>query len=177
MDIIKIKMMKDLRSMSDDYMEQLTISNPGIESNVDKDEYSNWIKNRISIYIDETTISFSKDGDSKNSRPRSTNKCTARMWNGGQGAKQCTHDKAKQCTHDKTTDQYCEKHKKMLNCEGVLRFGDMRDARPSHDLIKKKNNITERLNWVNPDPLNQLQGILDMQCKKVVYCAPRLIVN
>jgi len=61
MDIIKIKMMKDLRSMSDDYMEQLTISNPGIESNVDKDEYSNWIKNRISIYIDKKTMSFSKD--------------------------------------------------------------------------------------------------------------------
>ena len=162
MDIIKIKMMKDIRSMSDDYMEQLTISNPGIESNVDKDEYSNWIKNRISIYIDKKTMSFSKDTDSKD-------KCTARLWNGGQGAKQCTHDK--------TTDQYCEKHNKMLNCEGVLRFGDMRDPRPSHDLIKKKNNITERLNWVNPDPLNQLQGILDMQCKKVVYCAPRLIVN
>ena len=55
MDIIKIKMMKDLRSMSDDYMEQLTISSSGIESNVDKDEYSNWIKNRISIYIDKKT--------------------------------------------------------------------------------------------------------------------------
>ena len=166
MDIIKIKMMKDLCSMSDDYMKQLTISNPGIESNVDKDEYSNWIKNRISIYIDNKTISFSKDG-SRNSRGQ--HKCTARLWNRGQGAKQCTHDK--------TTDQYCEKHNKMLHCEGVLRFGDMRDPRPSHDLIKKKNNITERLNWVNPDPLNQLQGILDMQCKKVVYCAPRLIVN
>jgi len=172
MDIIKIKMMKDLLSMTDDYMKQLTISNPSIVANVDKDEYSNWIKNRISIYIDNSTISFSKDKGSASrasKASKASEKCTARLWNGGQGEKQCTHDKS--------SDQYCEKHKKMLNEEGVLRFGDMRDPRPSHDLIKKKNNITEKLHWIDSDPLNQLQGVLDMQCKKVVCCAPRLIVN
>ena len=65
----------------------------------------------------------------------------------------------------------------MLNEEGVLRFGDIKDDRPSHDLIKKKNNIIEKLHWIDSDPLNQLQGVLDMQCKKVVYSAPKLIVN
>ena len=153
MEMLQLKMKQDLLKMSLDYTENLDI---------DKDEFSNWIIHKIDYYIDKQKISFSKDKYSEN-------KCTARLWNGGKGEKQCTHNK--------TTDQYCKKHTKMLNEEGILRFGDIRDDRPSHDLIKKKNNIIEKLYWIDSDPLNQLQGVLNMQCKKVVCCAPKLIVN
>ena len=158
MEILSLKMKKDLLDMSLEYTKGLEYTR-GLD--IDKDEFTNWITHKIDYYIDKKRISFSKDQNSKD-------KCTARLWNGGQGEKQCTH---------KTIDRYCEKHKKMLNEEGVLRFGDISDPRPSHDLIKKKNNITERLHWIDSDPLNQLQGVLDMQCKKVVYSAPKLIVN
>ena len=152
MEILSLKMKKDLLNMSLEYTENLDI---------DKEEFTNWITHKIDYYIDKKKISFSKDKDSKD-------KCTARLWNGGQGEKQCTH---------KTTEKYCEKHKKMLNEEGVLRFGDIRDDRPSHDLIKKKNNIIEKLHWIDPDPLNQIQQVLDKQRKKVICCGTKLIVS
>ena len=160
MDIIKIKMMKDLLSMSNNYMDEINRHDPSI----DRDEYSNWIKHKIHTYIDQTNISFTR-GNNMNSK----NRCTARLWNGGQGEKQCTHQK--------TTTEYCEKHNTMLSKEGVLRFGDIRDDRPPLDLIKKKNNIIEKLHWIDPDPLSQVQDVLDNQQRKVICCGHKLIVN
>ena len=158
MEVLSLKMKKDLLNMSLEYTEGLKYTE-GLD--IDKDEFTNWITHKIDYYIDKEKISFSKDKGSED-------KCTARLWNGGQGEKQCTH---------KTTEKYCEKHKKMLNEEGVLRFGDIRDDRPSHDLIKKKNNIIEKLHWIDSDPLNQIQYVLNCHRKKVICCVPKLIVN
>ena len=65
----------------------------------------------------------------------------------------------------------------MLKQEGVLRFGDIREKKPTHDLIKLKNGISEKLDWIEPNPLQQLQNVLDQQSRKVISTTPKLLVN
>ena len=158
MEILQLKMKQDLLKMSLEYTENLDI---------DKDEFTNWITHRIDYYIDKEKISFSRDKDS----PENNNKshCSARVWNGGQGEKQCSHNRV--------NGTHFVKHEKMLNEEGVLRFGDIRDPRPSHDLIKKKNGTIEKLHWIDPNPIQQIQTVLDQQRRKVILSTPKLIVN
>ena len=155
MEIIVLKMKRDLLKMSLEYTDNLDI---------DEEEFSHWITERINHYIDKEKISFSKDENDTQK-----NNCSARLWNNGRGEKQCTHKR--------TDTDYCDKHNRMLREEGVLRFGDVRDSRPTHDLIKKKNNIIEKLHWIDPDPLNQIQQVLDKQRKKVICCGTKLIVS
>ena len=153
MEILQIKMKRDLLKMSLEYTDNLDI---------DREEFTSWITHKINYYIDKKKMSFSEEVKNKDT-------CNARIWNGGRGEKQCTHKK--------TTVEYCDKHRKMLSDEGILRFGDIRDPRPSHDLIKKKNGITECLHWIDPDPILQIQTVLDMQRRKVILSTPKLILS
>jgi hypothetical protein len=55
----------------------------------------------------------------------------------------------------------------MLRENGTLRFGDIKDKKPKYDLIKLKQGINERLNWIEPCPLTRLQNLLDKQACKM----------
>ena len=93
--------------------------------------------------------------------------CQARLW-----------DKGTQCSHSKYRDSdYCDKHQDMIRCYGVLRFGDIREKKPIHDLIKLKEGKKERLQWIHPDPMIRLQDLLDKQQKKIIYSSPTLLVT
>ena len=149
MEILQLKMTKDLLKMSLDYSK---------ETNIDSD----WIQDRIKFHMNEHKMSFPEPRNDES-------KCNARIWNLGKGEKQCTHKRVE--------GSYCDKHNRMLKIDGVLRFGDMIDKKPTHDLIKLKNGISEKLNWVDPNPLQQLQIVLDQQSRKVILTTPRLLVN
>ena len=95
--------------------------------------------------------------------------CNARVWDKGRGEKQCTHKKVK--------GDYCNKHRSMLDTYGVLRFGDITEKKPVYDLIKLQNEYTEKLHWINPNPLLQLQNVLDSQALKIIYTTPTLILK
>jgi len=158
MDIIHIKLKKDLLKMSLNHVEGL---------NIDKCEFSEWINRRIEYYINEKDIYFEVLDKSKNP---SEERCTSRIYTNRTGKDQCTHRRKKDST-------YCQKHSTMLEEEGVLRFGDIRDDIPLYDLIKHKSGIVEKIPWDNPDPLSQLQSILNEQRRKVILSTPKLIVN
>jgi hypothetical protein len=151
MEILHLKMAKDLVKMSLDYAN---------ETNGDVD--SEWIQDRIQFHMNEHKMSFPELRNDES-------KCTARLWNLGKGEKQCTHKRVE--------GPYCDKHNRMLKLDGVLRFGDIRDKKPTHDLIKLKNGYSEKLNWTEPNPLQQLQNVLDQQSRKVILTTPRLLVN
>ena len=55
--------------------------------------------------------------------------------------------------------------------------GDIRDKKPTHDLIKLKNGLSEKLYWVDPNPINQLQSVLNQQKRKVILSTPTLIID
>ena len=44
-------------------------------------------------------------------------------------------------------------------------------------ILKLKNGISEKLYWIEPNPLQQLQNVLDQQARKVILTTPRLLVN
>jgi len=154
MEILHLKLKKDLLKLALDY-------------NKDKseEEFTEWVTQRIDSYISEKKISFSFTNENR----LDPTKCSARMWNNGTGEKQCTHKISESC--------HCKKHNTMLEREGLLRFGDIRDKRPTHDLIKLKNGEIEKLHWIDPNPLNRLQSVLNQQERKVVLSTPKLIVN
>tara|TARA_B100000780_G_C21099595_1_gene443672 strand:+ start:354 stop:812 length:459 start_codon:yes stop_codon:yes gene_type:complete len=152
MEILHLKLKKDLLKLALDY-------------NKDKseEEFTKWVTQRIDSYITDKNISFSF---TKECKVRDCERCNARLWDTGE-----------RCTHKIKEGNYCKKHNTMLEREGVLRFGDIRDKRPSHDLIKLKNGDIERLHWIDPNPLNQLQSVLNQQQKKVILSTPTLIVD
>ena len=152
MEILHLKLKKDLLKLALDY-------------NKDKseEEFTKWVTQRIDSYITDKNISFSF---TKECKIRDCERCSARLWDTGE-----------RCTHKIKEGNYCKKHNTMLEREGVLRFGDIRDKRPSHDLIKLKNGDIERLHWIDPNPLNQLQSVLNQQQKKVILSTPTLIVD
>ena len=158
MDVIQIKMKRDLLKMSLEYSENLDI---------DKDEFSQWVSKRIDDIISDTDISF-KSFLSKSKIPLET-RCTARLFANKTGKDQCTHRRVK--------DSYCKKHTTMLKNEGVLRFGDINEKVPSYDLIKHKQGILETIVWIDDDPLKQLQYILNQQIIKVLLSTPKLILS
>jgi len=127
------------------------------ETNGDVD--SDWIQDRIQFHMNEHKMSFPELRNDES-------KCTARLWQDG---RQCKYTRVEGC--------YCGKHSIMLKQEGVLRFGDIREKKPTHDLIKLKNGYSEKLNWTEPNPLQQLQTMLDQQSRKVILTTPRLLVN
>ena len=148
MEILQLKMVKDLLKMSLDYAKEM---------NVEVD--SEWIQDRIKFHMNEHKMSFPELRNDES-------KCTARLWQDG---RQCSSNRVEGC--------YCGKHDRMLKHEGVLRFGDIREKKPTHDLIKLKNGISEKLDWIEPNPLQQLQNVLDQQSRKVILTTPKLLVN
>jgi hypothetical protein len=154
MDILRLKLKHDLLHLSLDYVN---------DSILDEPVFTKWIQEKINIYIDEQPLSFNINSDID------VHKCKARLWNKGQGEKQCSHKQVK--------GYYCEKHTRMLQQDKVLRFGDIREDRPIYDLIKLDKGQTERLHWIDPNPLNQLQQVLDTQSQKVILTTPTLILH
>ena len=151
MEILHLKLKKDLLKLALDY-------NKG-----DEEEFKKWVTQRIDSYISEKKISFSF---TKECKIRDCERCNARLWDTGE-----------RCTHKIKEGNYCTKHHEMIKREGLLRFGDIRDKRPTHDLIKLKNGEIEKLHWIDPNPLNRLQSVLNQQQKKVILSTPTLIVD
>ena len=149
MEILQLKLKQDLVQLAQEYSKETVVSK--------------WIEKRIDSYVDETKMSFDTELQIKDTC------CCARLWNKGQGEKQCTHKRI--------TGDYCDKHNRMLKYDTVLRFGDIREERPNYDLIKQTNGQTERLHWTDHNPVSRLQGVLDKQSKKVILVTPTLLVN
>ena len=154
MESLHLKLKKDLLKLALDYNKD--------KSN--EEEFKEWVTQRINSYMNKK-ISFSFTNETR----VDPIKCSARVWNEGKGQKQCTHKISDGC--------YCKKHNTMIEKNGLLRFGDIRDKKPTHDLIKLKNGDIERLHWIDPNPLNQLQSVLNQQRKKVILSTPKLIVD
>ena len=154
MEILHLKLKKDLLKLALEYY------NEGDEG--DEEEFKEWITQRINSYITDKKIYFSFTNETR----VDPMKCSARIWDNGKGEKQCTHKIKEGC--------YCNKHHEMIKREGVLRFGDIRDKKPTHDLIKLKNGEIEKLHWIDP---NQLQSVLNQQQRKVILSTPTLIVD
>ena len=160
MEILHLKLKQDLLQKSLEYYNEGDEGDEG-----DEEEFKEWITQRINSYISEKKISFSFTNVTR----VDPMKCSARVWDNGKGEKQCTHKIKEGC--------HCKKHHEMIKREGVLRFGDIRDKRPTHDLIKLKNGDIERLHWIDPIPMNQLQSLLNKQQRKVILSTPKLIVD
>ena len=152
MDILKQKLSQELYDMSIQFMQ---------ENSIEKEGLNGKIKTRISELV--TDVDFSLPQTERNQ-----NKCKARVWDSLLGGKQCSHNCKK--------GDYCDKHNRMLVIDKVLRFDDIRNPPPDYDLIKMKQGIYEPLTWLKSDPIQQLQDVLDLQSKKVVYSVPNLIL-
>ena len=150
MECILEKLRNDLTQKTHEYAKRTQI-------NLDEE----WLQQRITEKLRETKISFYQDPCKLSEGER----CTARVWNGGKGT---------QCTHRRLQDSYCGKHRDMLTRYNVLRFGDISEEKPSTDLIKQNG---EQLPWIDPDPLNQLQKVVDQQSKKLIYATPHLVLS
>jgi len=114
MEILYLKLKQDFLKLALDY-----------NKNKSEEEFKKWVTQRIDSYTSEKKISFSSTQECK---VRDCERCNARLWDTGE-----------RCTHKIKEGNYCKKHNTMLEREGVLRFGDIRDKRPTHDLIKLKN--------------------------------------
>ena len=158
MDIIQIKLKRDLLKMSLEY---------SVDLDIDKKEFTEWINKRIEHYINEKKMSFDPLLI-KSNHPLET-RCTARLYANRTGKDQCTHKRIKEST-------YCQKHLLMLKHQGVLRFGDISEEIPHYDLIKQKQGIIEQIYWEDSDPLQQLQQILNQQKRKVILSTPKLVL-
>mgnify|MGYP001405105480 CR=1 FL=1 len=155
MELLHEKLKRDLLQKSLEYY------NEGDEG--DKEEFKEWVTQRIYSYMNNKNISFSF---TKECKVRDCERCNARLWDTGE-----------RCTHKIKEGNYCKKHHEMIKREGLLRFGDIRDKRPTHDLIKLKNGHSEKLYWVDPNPLNQLQSVLNQHKRKVILSTPTLIID
>jgi len=168
MEILQLKMKKDLLKMSLDYIDKYDIDETeSSETESSETESSKWINTRIEYHINKLGITFHSIDKSKQSIE---SRCKARLYTNRTGQDQCTH----QCIKDTS---YCHKHSTMLEREGVLRFGDICEEIPQYDLIKQKHGISERIYWEHSDPLQQLQQILDLQKRKVILSTPKLILS
>jgi hypothetical protein len=160
METLNLKLKQDLLQKSLEYY------NESDEGNEDgEEEFKKWVTQRIVYYISEKNISFSS---TKECKVRDCERCFARKWGNSTGVR-CTKKIKENC--------YCGTHLNELKREGVLRFGDIRDKRPTHDLIKLKNGHSEKLYWVDPNPINQLQSLLNQQQRKVLLSTPKLIID
>ena len=158
MEILYLKLKQDLLQKSLEYYNEGDEGDEG-----DEEEFKEWVTQRIESYISEKKIYFSS---TKKCKVRDCERCSARLWDTGE-----------RCTHKIKEGNYCKKHNTMLEREGVLRFGDIRDKKPTHDLIKLKNGHSEKLYWVDPNPINQLQSVLNQQKYKIILSTPKLIVD
>lgn len=150
MECILEKLRRDLTQASLEY---------AVKKHIDLDK--DWLHQRITNKLGETKISFYHDP----CKLSDVERCTARVWNGGKGT---------QCTHRRMGGSYCGKHRDMIARYNVLRFGDISEEKPSTDLIKQNG---EKLSWIDPDPLNQLQKVVDQQSKKLIYATPHLVLS
>jgi hypothetical protein len=151
MEILRLKLKNDLLELCETYKTTHSIT---------EDTYDDFVKEQIDLLVKDVNFRIDTTIDER--------KCMARLWNKGLGEKQCTH-----C---KKSGDYCDKHNRMLAYDGVLRFGDIRKERPTHDLIKQKQGILDKLNWFQSDPIDQLQIILDLQSRKTILATPDLLV-
>jgi len=152
MDILLLKLQKDLLQLTQEYKQ---------DKNISDETYDSFAESTIKELI--SNVDFSIDTSLQDC------KCMARLWNNGKGEKQCTHSKKK--------GDYCDKHNRMLQNDGVLRFGDIRQDKPTYDLIKQKQGIIEPLHWIQSDPLDQLQTVLDHQSRKTLLTTPKLVLQ
>jgi hypothetical protein len=152
MDILRISLAHDLWTKCQEYKE---------EKGIVDETFDSWLRTKIQEAVDSVDLT------SQTTINDTT--CMARIWNKGHGHKQCTNKRKE--------GEYCGHHMRMLAYEGVLRFGHIREQRPEHDLIKLKNGSTHRLHWLHPDPLVQLQHVLDRQALKVIVSTPTLVLN
>jgi len=152
MEILKQKLKNDLLKQCQQYKQQNEITDDG---------FDDWLDSRVQELVEAVDLNMYDNSINET-------KCMARMWK---------DNSSHQCTHTKKEGDYCGKHTRMLKYDGILRFGDIRSEIPRYDLIKQKEGILEELSWLNPDPLKQLQGILDLQAQKVIHTTPHLIVK
>jgi hypothetical protein len=151
MEILRIKLQKDLLHKCQEYK---------TEQNITDETYDDFVESMIN--------ELTKDIDLTVKIEINDSKCMARTWKGNSGV---------QCTHTKKEGDYCGKHNRMLQYDGVLRFGDIREEKPKYDLIKKKQGHLEELHWLPTDPIQQLQTVLDHQARKVILATPHLLVD
>tara|TARA_Y100000389_G_scaffold174692_1_gene184845 strand:- start:5554 stop:6012 length:459 start_codon:yes stop_codon:yes gene_type:complete len=152
MEILRIKLQKDLLQKCQEYKTEQSITD---------ESYDEFVESRINELITDVDLTAKIEINEC--------KCMARMWNNGNGDKQCTHTKKE--------DDYCGKHHRMLKYDGILRFGDIREEKPKYDLIKKKEGKIEELHWLPSDPIQQLQIVLNHQARKVILATPHLLVD
>ena len=138
MDILCLKLKKDLKSELDVYTKEKGYPVENLGTLID-DAVKPELFNFNTQEYDET-------------------KCQARLWSKGL---QCDHSKT-ECS------DYCNKHQDMIRYYGTLRFGDIKDKKPKYDLIKLKDGKKERLNWIEPNPLIRLENLLDKQQQKMI---------
>ena len=99
MEVLRIKLQKDLLQKCQEYK---------TEQNITDETYDNFVESRINELI--------KDVDLTAKIEINECKCMARMWNNGNGDKQCTHTKK--------GGDYCGKHHRMLKYDGGHWFGE-----------------------------------------------------
>lgn len=159
MDIIQLKLKEDLLDKCMEYRRSIK-NQCELKDSQFEEPFDEWIEEKINKLVSEHQLTFTPTNQINPC------KCMARTWNKGQGEKQCTHLKK--------DGDYCDKHKRMLQYEEVLRFGDIRNEKPKYDLIKQKNGKLEELQWVSPDPIEAFQKVLDIQSRKVIYASKNL---
>ena len=151
MEIIKIKLKQELHKKCQDYKVKYNITDEG---------FDNWLSERINQLVDPIDFSMYQNKIDET-------KCMARLWK---------DNSSHQCNHTKKIGDYCGKHHRILTNDGILRFGDIREEIPKYDLIKQKEGILEELPWVDPDPINQLQSVLDIQSQKIIHASSNLVL-
>jgi hypothetical protein len=149
MDILCLKLHDDLTHKLTEYIHDMEYDIP------------NNLSDMITEVIDPSLFIFPQKTEY---RPHM---CHARIW-----------DKGLQCNHASVEGgNYCGRHLDMINYYGILRFGDITDKKPVYDLIKLRAGHKEKLRWIQPDPIQRLQHLLDKQQLKVIRATPHLIVR
>jgi hypothetical protein len=154
-EVLTIKLKRDLLKASQGYAAEL-----GVELD------SDFINEKIQEHTQSISFDFNKPYY-KTSKISKEDRCCARIWKS---------EVDYWCGHRKTRGDYCDKHNQMISEHGVLRFDDIRNPPPKHDLIKLKTGERERLYYTSP-PEKRLQSVLDTQQRKVILATPKLIVR
>ncbi len=157
MDILSIKIKQDLLKMSLEYIKHIEYIK---DKDIPIDKFIEWIEPIITKYVDKTSFNeIFKD----NCKWKSEERCTARLWN---------NRKEKRCTHRCIEGTYCRKHFRMIQQEGGLRFGDIKEPRPEYDLLKP---YREKLEWDDTNILDEIGKILQeykLQLNQVINKDP-----
>jgi len=149
MDVIRIKLQRDILKMSLEYVSELDI---------DKEEFTKWVQPFIETYSHTAMDEF---------KPKEIqideSKCIARLWNDG-----------RQCSFTKMNDTYCGHHIREIKINDLLRFGNMKEPRPDCDQVKQNGEV---LNWKNPNHIEELETILNVHKRKVAVASKHLLTK